>query len=59
MTYQVNGYVILLNFNDLKRQRKASRLKFLFVCFLLCCFFILGGGAFKNTVLNIVVLNII
>lgn len=35
-----------------------SRVKFLFVCFLLCCFFF-GGGAFKNTVLNIVVLNII
>lgn len=47
MTYQVNGYVILLNFNDLKRQRKASRVKFLFVCFLLCCFFILGGGLLK------------
>lgn len=49
MTYQVNGYVILLNFNDLKRQRKASRVKFLFVCFLLCFFwvFFFGGGLLK------------
>lgn len=52
MTYQVNGYVILLNFNDLKRQRKASRVKFLFVCFLLYfflffVFFFWGGGLLK------------